>query len=354
VSPSVSPSASPSATPSATPSIVPSASPSAMPSAAPSYTATVSPSVTPSASPSAMPSYTVTSTPSNAPTAAIDLGDCIDFAIMAGTAVSFGGVLSTVAVGSVGVAPGTAITGLYTVSSGSVEADTAAAISCAASMMTAYNTAAGTTCTNTSAPQDLGGLTLSAGVYCNSGGSFGISADTLTLSGSATDVWIFQAATSMTTAASTSIVLSGGALAENVFWQLGTTLTTGASSSFVGTVLSGTSITMGSTSTLNGRAMAQAAVSLTSGNTVTSFVAGYSDAPSTSPTSGAGTSSTGSSSASSSLSGGNIAAIVIMSVVGLLGLAAAVYFGLAAQQGDMSASSKKSGDHSAIEGLEAV
>lgn len=78
----------------------------------------------------------------------------------------------------------------------------------------------------------------------------------------------------MTTAASTSIVLAGGALASNVFWQVGTTLATGTSSTFVGTVLSGTSITLGSGSSLSGRALAKAAVSCASGNRITGFVNG--------------------------------------------------------------------------------
>jgi len=154
---------------------------------------------------------------------------------------------------------------------GSVETNTAAAVSCATSMLTAYNNAMGTTCTNNAAPSDLGGKTLTAGVYCNAGGLFELTSGSLTLSGSATDIFIFQAATSVSTSTATSIILTGGALAENVFWQVGTALSTGTSSSFVGTVLAGTSITLGSSSSLTGRALAQAAFAATSGNTITSF-----------------------------------------------------------------------------------
>jgi hypothetical protein len=80
-----------------------------------------------------------------------------------------------------------------------VNNNNAAAINCASSMLTAYNAAKGTTCTNASAPADLGGLTLTSGVYCNAGGYYEISSGSLTLTGTSTDVWIFQAATSMTT-----------------------------------------------------------------------------------------------------------------------------------------------------------
>lgn len=197
--------------------------------------------------------------------------------------------------------------------------------------MTAYNTAAGATCTNSATPADLGGLTLTAGVYCNSGGFYVINSGKLTLHGSATDVWIFQATTSVTTAASTSIVMSGGALASNVFWKVGTTLTTGAGSSFLGTVLAGTSITMGTSSTLYGRALAQAAVTLTSGNTVTSHIVGTvsSSSPSSSPVSALSTAGDG---ATSDLSDGEISAIVIMGVFGLALIATAVfYFGFMLQ-----------------------
>jgi len=205
---------------------------------------------------------------------AIALGNCADFAIMGGTAVSFNGVTTAVSKGNVGVSPGTSISGSVTITSGYLEANSANAQGCAASMLTAYNAAKATTCQTTATPANLGGLTLKAGVYCNAGGSFVIISGKLTLSGTKNDVWIFQTATSVTTAASTSIVMAGGALAKNVFWQVGTTLQTGASSSFVGTVLSGTSITLGSDATLNGRALAKAAVSCTSGNTVVSFVNG--------------------------------------------------------------------------------
>jgi hypothetical protein len=249
---------------------------------------------------------------------AINLGSCAGFAVMGGTSVSFNGVTSTIAVGSVGVSPGVSISGSYIMGTGSVEANTAAAISCATSMLTAYNAAVGTTCTNTAAPSDLGGKTLTAGVYCNDGGLFELTSGSLTLSGSATDIFIFQAATSVTTSTATSIILTGGALAENVFWQVGTTLSTGTSSVFVGTVLAGTSITLGSTSTLNGRALAQAAVAATSGNTITSF-------PTSSTPSNTATADSTSSTSGSTLSNSSVIAIVVMSCLGAMAVIGMLY-----------------------------
>jgi len=137
----------------------------------------------------------------NSPSA-IALGNCADFAIMAGTAVSFNGVSTSVSTGAVGVSPGNSITGSV-ITNGYLEANTAKAQSCASSMITAYNAAKEMTCQNTAIPTDLGGLTLEAGVYCNNvSGTFGISAGKLTLTGTKDDVWIFQTTTSVTTAAS--------------------------------------------------------------------------------------------------------------------------------------------------------
>ena len=71
---------------------------------------------------------------------------------------------------------------------------------------------------------ELGGLTLAAGVYKSASGTYKITNGDLTLSGSATDVWIFQAEASLTVgspAATRNVKLTGGALAKNVYWYVG-------------------------------------------------------------------------------------------------------------------------------------
>ena len=73
---------------------------------------------------------------------------------------------------------------------------------------------------------ELGGLTLAAGVYKSASGTYKITNGDLTLSGSATDVWIFQAESSLTVgspAAVRNVKLTGGALAKNVYWYVGST-----------------------------------------------------------------------------------------------------------------------------------
>ncbi|MEQ1916136.1 MAG: ice-binding family protein [Gallionella sp.] len=137
-----------------------------------------------------------------------------------------------------------------------------------ADMGTAYTAAAGlapaggglvTACPGAGA---FGGLTLAAGVYtCTP--AVGIAAATnLTLNGTATDVWVFQMAGGYTQAAATQVILTGGALPQNVFWVSAATVTVGATAVMQGVVLSQTNIGMGAGSTVNGRLLAQTAVTL--------------------------------------------------------------------------------------------
>ena len=90
----------------------------------------------------------------------------------------------------------------------------------------------------------------------------------ITLSGGATDVWIFQVNGTLDLAANKSIILTGGALAGNVFWQSTGTVNIMAGANFAGNILAKTDIAMRSGAKLNGRALSQTAVTLI-GNTVT-------------------------------------------------------------------------------------
>ena len=84
----------------------------------------------------------------------------------------------------------------------------------------------------------------------------------LTLSGGATDIWIFQVTGTLSIDAGKSILLSGGALPENIFWQTTQTVNLMAGSHFEGNILSQTDIAMRSGATLDGRALAQTEVTL--------------------------------------------------------------------------------------------
>lgn len=113
---------------------------------------------------------------------------------------------------------------------------------------------------------NVGGMTLAPGVY-KWGTGLLIPTD-LTLEGTATDVWIFQIAQDLTVASAASVMLSGGANAENIFWQVTGMVDIGTTAHVEGTVLTATSLNMRTGASLNGRLLAQTAVDL-DGGTVT-------------------------------------------------------------------------------------
>ncbi len=112
---------------------------------------------------------------------------------------------------------------------------------------------------------DLSGKNLSPGVFKFDMGVL-INSD-LTLTGSASDVWIFQIATTLTISDDVSIILAGGAVPENVFWQTGTSVSIGANVNFQGILLAGTAVSLGTNSTVLGKLLSQTAVTLIS-NTI--------------------------------------------------------------------------------------
>lgn len=132
------------------------------------------------------------------------------------------------------------------------------------SMETAYTDAAGRTATSAATTNvgagTLTSLTLTPGVY--EWGTAVIIPTDLTLNGSSTDVWIFKVAGTLDMAAAKNVILSGGAQAKNIIWQVAGAVTIGANSHFEGTVLGQTSITFGNLASINGRLLAQTAVVL--------------------------------------------------------------------------------------------
>ena len=104
---------------------------------------------------------------------------------------------------------------------------------------------------------ELGGQTLVAGVYQSPSGAYDITLVDLTLDGGPNDVWVFQMASTLTVGGGRKVILTGGAQARNIFWQVGSSATLGTSSVFMGTIMAYSSITMNASSTLDGRALAQ-------------------------------------------------------------------------------------------------
>jgi hypothetical protein len=185
----------------------------------------------------------------------VGLGTAGSFAVLAGSAVTNTG--PSVLNGDLGVSPGTAVTGFPPgLVNGATYAANAAAGQAQSDLTTAYNDAAGRTPPLT-VSGDLGGLTLTPGVY-RSGSSLGLTGKlTLNGEGDANAVFIFKAGSSLTTASASDITLINGAQACNVFWQVGSSATLGTSSVFTGDILAYTSISINHGVTVHGRALAR-------------------------------------------------------------------------------------------------
>lgn len=157
--------------------------------------------------------------------------------------------------GDLGVSPGTSITGFPPgVVNGTTSAPPAIGPAQAqADLTTAYLVAASLT-PESGEYAELGGLSLTPGVY--HGTNLSLTGE-LTLAGSAESVWVFQAAEGLTTASASRITMTGGASVCNVFWQIGSSATLGAGSHFVGTIMAGAAITATTGAEIDGRLLAR-------------------------------------------------------------------------------------------------
>jgi hypothetical protein len=190
--------------------------------------------------------------------AAVPLGTATNFAILAGSAVTNTG--SSVISGAVGVSPLTSITGFPPATivsgTGTTHSADAAAGNAQNDLTTAYNNAAGQPCGTSLTGMDLGSVgVLGPGVYC-----FSTSAQltgTLTLNGGPNAIFIFQIGSTLTTASSSVVQVTGGAQAANIFWQVGSSVANlGTGSTFIGNILALTSITSNA-SVMAGRMLAR-------------------------------------------------------------------------------------------------
>ena len=114
---------------------------------------------------------------------------------------------------------------------------------------------------------NIGGKTLTSGLYKWSTGL--LIPTNITISGGPDDIWIFQVAGTLNMSSAVKIILSGGAQAKNIYWQVADAVTLGTTSHFEGIILGMTGINMRTGASINGRMLAQTAVTLQK-NTVTS------------------------------------------------------------------------------------
>ena len=200
--------------------------------------------------------------------AQISLGSAQSFGVLGGSTVTNTGA-STVS-GNVGVSPGGAVTGFPpgAVNGGAIHANDAVAQQAQSDLTTAYNNIAATPCTVDLTGQDLGGLTLTPGVYCFSTSAQLTGGLTLNALGNPNALFLFKIGSTLTTSSgSTVTVINGGSACNNVFWQVGSSATIGTGSSFAGDILALSSITLTTGANTSGRALARnGAVTLDTNN----------------------------------------------------------------------------------------
>ena len=185
--------------------------------------------------------------------APVDLGSTATFGVLGATTVTSTG--ATVVLGDLGVSPGTAVTGSPGVT-GTLHLGDPAAAQAQSDLTIAFNAAAGRTSGSVSVAGNLGGQTLAPGLY-TSASSLEISSGDLTLAGDSNAVWIFQMGSTLTTTTGHQVILTGGAQAANIFWQVGSSATIGAGTVFKGTVMAEQSISLATSASLEGRALAR-------------------------------------------------------------------------------------------------
>ncbi|MBK5247562.1 MAG: DUF3494 domain-containing protein, partial [Peptostreptococcaceae bacterium] len=176
----------------------------------------------------------------------VNLGSTSTFAVLAGSAITNTGttVIKGSIGGDIGLYPGTAYTGGETVTvDGSVHLADAVAIAAKDDLVTAYDDAFGRTPVSR-IPTELGGSTLTPGVYDSADGTFQITGTlTLDAQGDPDGVFIFKTASTLITASGSDVELINSARFCRTFWAVGSSATLGTNSDFAGHILALISIT---------------------------------------------------------------------------------------------------------------
>jgi Ice-binding-like len=191
-----------------------------------------------------------------ATTVNVGLGAANLFAVLGGTSVRNSGPSSIN--GNLGLWSGTAITGFPpgTVS-GMINAANAIAMQAQMDLTGAYNVAAAQPCGGVLTGQNLGGQTLTAGVYCFASSAQLNGTLILNAQGNANAVFVFEVGGALTTLSNSQVTMINGGTGNNVFWQVGGSATLGTTSQFAGNILALSNITLDSGADIScGRALA--------------------------------------------------------------------------------------------------
>ncbi len=202
----------------------------------------------------------------------VGLGTADDFALLSGETITNTGPTSIT--GDVGVHPGAAAPGFEAsiTLDGEFHETDAVAEQAKVDLVTAYDDADGRSVTAT-VDTELGGETLIPGVYDSASTTFEITGTlTLDAQGDPNAVFIFQMGSTLLATTGSSVILTNGAQACNVFWQVTSSATLEAGSSFVGNILALTSITLETGATVEGRVLARNGSVTLDSNTITRAV----------------------------------------------------------------------------------
>jgi type VI secretion system secreted protein VgrG len=140
---------------------------------------------------------------------------------------------------------------------GTIHLGDAVAMQAHADAASAYAAAAGAPCTHILTGQDLGGMTLSPGVYCFASSAQLTGALTLDGMNDPNAAFIFQIGSTLTTATGAQVLLTNGATGDGTFFQVGSAATLGTNTAFAGNLAALASVTLTTGSTIHsGRALA--------------------------------------------------------------------------------------------------
>ena len=197
------------------------------------------------------------------------LGSAANFLVLGGSTVTNTG--ATVVAGELGTSPGTTITGFppgQVTEGGKTHMGDALALQAQNDAALAYNSSAGQACNIHLEGQELGGKTLTPDVYCFTSLAKLTGQLVLDAQGDTAATWIIQIPGGLSTASSSSVVVTNGGGVCNVFWIVGESATIGAGSSFAGNILALTSVTLATGASLSGRALARNGAVTLDSNTI--------------------------------------------------------------------------------------